>query len=486
MILSTIQRNVDGTFGFMSDFWTLTAASEQAGYPASNLLTPDLNQKWVSWGQRASHNWVEVVSTETNSLRHIYLVGLFGLSRVNPTHPTSGVNSTNSYRMIIDKYPIATRRRPAVETVTLTNLTGTASILNGPIDPPNLAPAGYVSTKMTTSNNAANTVLVADFVNYNATERPLLAINQWIRLHYVHSVATATQPTLEVKLRYNSSLTAITLALQEVERTTEGWILSYRFNPSSLPGLTGRVGIQVTGSTTGTSTPLPIGVEWVAELQGWGTDGESWDNLGGSSITAEVLYDQVVEIPIKQSIDPEIGETFYEIIENEVVYVYIELSDWIETYPGVDPPPWLPPLGGHEGAAFYAGRFMVAEGLSIGLKESGGYVARKTSDISALRTYGGTLRGTRNALHWNEYDFNCQIQPQDLVLGDLDRFFENAGMRNPIAIIPDESNPGQAIYAVLSRWETPDVGAWVNNGDQEQYYDVSFSAVDARARRTLR
>lgn len=485
MILSTIQRNIDNTIGFMSDFWTIAAASEQSGYPASNLLTPDLNQKWVSWGQRASHNWIQAASNAINDYRQIHLVGLLGLDRSSPNHTTSGVFSTNSYRIIVDRYPVSTRRRPPVATVALTNLTGTAATLNGPVDPPNLTPVGYASTKMTTSNNAANTVLVADFENYNATERPLSPVNQWIRLHYVHSTLPNEAPVLEVKLRYNGVLTALTLTLRATEKTSEGYMLSYRFNPADLPGLTGRVGVQVTGTTTGASTPLPIGVEWVTELEGWGTDGESWDSLIDTTVSGEIVYPQIVEMPEKLASDPELGVIPFEILENEVVYVFIELSDWVETFPLAELSPYVP-LGGHEGVAFYAGRLAITEGLSVGLKETGGFITRKASDISALRTYGGTLRGTRNALHWNEYDFNCRIQPQDLIVGDLDRFFENAGMRNPVVIVPDERDPGQAIYGVLTRWEAPDVGAWIDNGEADQYYDLSFSAVDARGRRTLR
>lgn len=487
MILSTIQRNIDGTIGYMSDFWTVTAASEQAGYPASNLLTPDLNQKWVAWGQRSSQTWIEAQSDAKNSYRLIALAGLLGLDRTNPSHPDTGLYSTNTYRVIVDSlYPIASRRRPAVATIDLSNLSGTAATLNGPIDPPSLVPVGYASTKMTTSNNAANTILVADFENHNATERPLLATSHTLRAHYVHSTSPATVPTLETKMRYAGITVGAALVASDIEQTSEGWIFTYHFDPDDFAGLTGQVGVQITGSTTGTSTPLPIGLEWVAELQGWGTDGDSWDSYVDTTITGDILYPQIVELPSKLTAPEMPADIFgYEIYESETVYVYFEFSDWIEQIEFA-----TVPLGGFEDKAFYAGRLAISEGIRIDLDEVGGYARRKVSDISALRTYGGTLRGARNTLHWDEHDFNARIQSQSTLAGDLDTFFENAGMRNPVVMIPDETEPGQAIYGILTRWEANDIGAHIEPGmsvdDSEPYYDLSFSAIDARARRTLR
>ncbi len=479
MIISTIQRNIDGTIGFMSDFWTITTATEQAGYPASNLLTSDLNQKWVSWGQHASHNWIEAESDIRDSYRQIYIAGLFGLDRTNPSHIEVGLPSPNQYRMIIDsEYPIASRRRPPVETVSLTNLTGTAATLNGPLDPPSLIPAGYASTRMNAIDNLAPTMLIASFANYNATERPLKATDHKIRIHYVNSNHTDLIPVLETKMRYAGATVGSALVEQNVEQTSEGWIFEYLFNPSSLPGLTGRIGIQVTGSPGGTGTPVPIGVEWIAELQGWGTDGLSWDSI------RTIDYPQIVEYPEKASVDPEILEDIpYEILNSSTVYVYLELSDWIQTIEFS-----TVPLGGFEDKAFYAGRLVIAEGLSIDLKEVGGYQRRKVSDVNMLRTRGGTLRGSRNALHWDEHDFDASIQSQSVLATELESFFENAGMRNPVVLVPDENEPGQAIYGVLTRWEAGDVGAQIPPGgtaeDAEPYYDLSLSAIDARARKT--
>lgn len=484
MILSSIERNIDGTIGFMSDFWTLTAATEQEGYPASNLLTSDLNQKWVSWGQRASHNWLELQSDSKNSYRLIAIAGLLGIDRTNPSHPDTGSFSQNNYRVIIDSlYPIASRRRPPVETIVLGNLVGTVDDLNGPLDPPSLVPAGYVSTKMTTPDDTLDTLLIADFANYNATERPIVPnASHRLRLHYVHSTAPATIPDLEVKMRYSASLTGSALVVQDIEQTSEGWIFTYSFNASTFAGTTGRVGVQVTGSTTGTSTPLPIGIEWIAEL-GWGEGDsalDSWLHIAGIS------YPQIVELPSKLTASDLPPETFgYEIYSNETVWVYIELSDWIEQLEFA-----TIPLGGFEDSAFYAGRLVISEGSKVDLREQGGYNRRKSSDVGMIRTRGGTLRGTRNALHWDEHDFNARIQSQSNVIGELETFFERAGMRNPVVLIPDETVPDQAVYGVLTRWELADVGAYVPNtgdvDDAEPYYDLSFSAIDARARKTLR
>lgn len=473
MIISTSQHNPDGTVGYMSDFWTLTVATEQAEYPASNLLTPDLNQKWVSWGQRASHNWIEAAGDSKNADRDLSIVALLGIDR---TYPDSGIGTfyPNTFRIITDKYPIATRRRPAVLSVSLTNLSGTAATINGPIDPPNLTPTGYVSTRMTSPNVALDTVLQADFYNFNASERPLLAgATQLLRLHYAHSADQTLFPALTVKLRYAGVTLAPVLVLDFVEETSEGYMITYEFTSADLGGTTGQVGIHVTGTSTGTSTPLPIGVEWLAELDGWGTAAESWD-----SGVNDIEYKQLSALPRNPTDDDS-----YQIPAFETRYVYVEVSDFTQLldFNVIDP------LGGHEGVAFYAGRFAAVEGISIGLKEAGGYNRRKASDIGILRTHGGTFRGARNPLHWDEHDFNCRIQSQSLLLTDLEDLFERAGMRNPVVIVPDEAIPSQAIYVILTRWETTDVGAWTPpNGETDQYYDLSFSAIDAHARQTLR
>lgn len=473
MILSVLERNIDGTVGYMSDFWTLTAATEQSGYPVSNLLTPDLNQKWVSWGQRTSHNWIEVAGDERSTARDLSIVTLLGIDR---TYPVSEVGTfrPNTFRIIIDHFPIATRRRPVVNSVTLTNLSGTAATINGPIDPPNLTPTGYISTKMTSPNAALNTVLQADFENYNATERPLLAgATQLLRLHYVHSADQSLFPALTVKLRYSGTTLAPVLALQATEETSEGYMLSYEFTSADLGGITGQVGLHITGTSTGTSTPLPIGVEWVAELEGWGTAVESWE-----SGALDIEHKQIAALPR----NPEDTDT-YQVPEFDIRYVYLELSDFAEELPFNV----VSPLGGHEGVAFYAGRFIAAQGISIDLKETGGYNRRKVSDVGILRTRGGSFRGARNPLHWDEHDFNCRIQAQSVLLIELENFFEQAGMRNPVAIVPDETIPSQTVYGLLTRWETQDVGAWTPpSGVSDQYYDLSFSAIDARARQTLR
>lgn len=515
MIVSNIQRNIDGTIGYMGDFWTLTAASEQVDHPAANLFNPDLNLKWVSWGQRASHSWIEVMSDNKNTYRRIAIAGLFGIDRTNPSRDTSGGTfSPNTRRIIVDSlYPVASRRRPPVVAVTLTNLTGDLSILNGPVDPPNIIPTGYASTKMSAASDAVNTILKADFANHNATERPLASgLIQTIRAHYVHSTSPAAIPALTFQLRFNgveigSEVSTVydssllidddddmlmldddSLLLLEtapfklvwIERTSEGYMFNLLVDTAALPSLVGQLGIKITGATTGTSTPLPIGLEWIAELN---YDGNAWDS--GSE---DIKTFQIVSTPDKitrDGIEPNSG---YEIYADETVWVYIEPSDWMlygasEETTGV-------PLGGFQGQAFYAGRLVVAEGLSIGLLQEGGYARRKLSDVSTLRTRGGTLRGTRNALHWDEHDFHARLQSQTLIATDLDVFFENAGMRNPVVFIPDEAEPNQAVYGILSRWEVVDAGAQIepemNIDDAEPYYRLEISAIDAQARRTLR
>lgn len=482
MLLSKFQRNADGTRGPMSDFWTVTVASEQAGYPGSNLLTPSLEQKWVSWGQRMSHNWIELnseffISESYNTIRYLDFVSLFGIDRRAPSFGT-GIPPTNSYRVIIDTYPIATRHRPAVASVSLTNLTGSYTVLNGPLDPPNLVPDGYVQTKMVQGSHTTNTILIATFENHNSTERPL-SDDHVFRVHYADSVNINTVPTLTVQLRYNG-VNVATLTSSITEKTSEGYIFSYYWNSSQISGTTGTVGVHIVGTTTGSSTPIPIGLEWIAELDGW-----IWDSLLDTSQDGSIATTQIVETPTGTSRnDPGEGTVPIEILPGEVIYIYYEFSDFASYTISPGPIRHYTVLGGFEGAAFFAGRAIVSEGLTLNLIEPGGLNHRKGSDVGISRMYGGSARGSRNPLTWTEHDIQSEPVPRSRIVpgGDLDEFFELAGMRNPVVMIPDPStDPSQALYVLITSWDTPDRGQL----DEEFRHDVLISAIDHQARRTL-
>lgn len=491
MIATGYTKNSDGTTGLMGDFWTLSAASAHTGYPVSNLLTNDLRQPWVSWGQRASHNWIEAESDLRNTVRHIAVAGLLGIDRRLPTHALTGSFSANTYRMLIDEYPIGTRHRPPVFSISTTNLSGVAATLNGPVDPPNLPPVGYVSTKLTSSDPAVNTVLIADFENYNATERPLSLGPHVLRLHYVHSVDVDDVPELIVTLRYAGVSTGSALTALSWERTSEGFITTYQFLGSVLPGLTGRVGVRIEGVSTGTSTPEPIGVEWIAELTGW-----TWDSNTDTRIDGSIKYTQIVELPEGLSvIDPELGVVPIEIYLDSRMYVYLEVSDFVETTVSTYSTPWgfigvteSTPAGGFQGAAFYAGRFVAGEvGLSEEVQVGDGINFSKVGDVQDTRTRGGFSRGSRSALSWVAVDVNIPVIPGSVMFETMELFFSGVGYIRPFLIVLDESNPARlALWVKLTAWETPDAGFFTGDGYSEERWDLSFSAEESTATRRLR
>jgi hypothetical protein len=482
MLLSRVQRNTNGTHGFMGDFWTLTAASAQPGYPASNLLN-NSGAPWVSWGQRASHNWLQVQSDTRSGTRYLGIFGLLGIDRQFSTHATAGVTRTaNTYRVLIDDlYPIATRRRPAVSSVSLTNLTGSFTLLNGPVDPPDLIPTDYVSTAMSATNPALNTVLVADFENFNATERPLSG-TQTLRIHYRDSAVIANQPAISVTLRYSGAAHGSALTASIVEKTSEGFIFTYTFAASSLPGLTGRLGVTVTGTTAGGSTPIPIGLEWIAELSGW-----KWDSLLDPLIDGSIPYSQIIELPtMTGTLDPFIGETVpIEIANAATVYAYLEFSDFSEFTLTAGPVRHYSPAGGFQSAAMYATRLVAQEiGIDADFASPGGLNFRKGSDAGVTRSRSGSSRSPRSSTSEDELDVVVQYRPYESIFIEGEEFFRTVGFTRPFLAVFDETNPAGLTYFLrLTSWDLPHVGFFTGDGDTGERWDLTFSAVSWHGRR---
>lgn len=492
MIVSDYTLNSDGTSGIMGDFWTITAASEQPGYEAANLLTNDVNDKWVSWGQRSAHNWLELTSDLRSEMRYIGIAGLLGINRERPTHLLSGTITTNSYRIIIDQYPIATRRRPPVATVATTNLTGAASLLNGPVYPPDLPPASYVSTKMTASNNAANTVLVADFQNNRTTERQLGSGPHYIRVHYVHSVLTGAVPVLSVQLRYAGIVIGSPLTATKRESTSEGYVFTYEFADTDLPGTTGTIGIRVEGSTNGTSTPVPIGVELLLELDDW-----IWDSYTDANvIDSTILYPRIVETPTGESIiNPGSGIGPIEILEDTYAYVYFEFTDFLEQTIsiGTESPGGgsvglinSSPAGGFQSSAFYAGRVVVAEPtMEFDTLTPGGRNITRGGDISSSRTRGGYLRSSRNSLVWQDIEIIIPKMSRADYYAIAEPFHLLVGFSRPFFVVFDTRYPSRESgwYKFIS-WSAPDAGWWTGDGYSDQRWDLVFALTEATARQT--
>jgi hypothetical protein len=476
VIISDYVHNSDGTYGLMGDFWTITAASEQVGYEAANLLTNDLNQKWVSWGQRAAHNWLEMASDVRNSERYVDIVAMLGIDRQRPTHVLSGTLTTNIYRIIVDQFPIATRRRPPVETVSMTNLTGTAATINGPVYPPDLVPVGYTTTKMTATSNAVNTVLIADFENNRASERELGSGPHYIRVHYVHSVLTSAVPSLSVSLRYNGVTVGSPRTVQTRESTSEGFVFLYEFADTDLPGTTGTIGIRVEGTTNGTSTPVPIGVELLLELDGW-----LWDSHSDANVTdSTILYPRIVELP-GTTIDPAYQR-----------YVYWEMSDFVQktvglgtVSPGGSSVPVISnlPVGGFESAAFFAGRLIAAEStMEFDVLTPGGRNITRGGDVSSSRTRGGYPRSSRNPLIWEDVEINLPKMARSDYYSIADSFFRRVGFSRPFLILFDPLNPSRdSGWYKLTSWTAPDAGWWTGDGKSDLRFDLSFTVTEATA-----
>lgn len=468
---------------FESDRWTLSVSTAQAGYPATNLQTDDLNQSLKTWGQRRSHNVIQASQVETaNITRIVDYIALIGFNRRLPDRVPINVLGTleftpNQTRLIIDTIPM-NANLPTVQSIgTLTNLTGT-NILNQPVNPPETTPVGgYAPAKLTKVSNALDTSF--ELVFDNESSRPMVAGDalQEIQIHACNSVTPSTAPTLAVVLRQLGAgavwADITTLTLTEAERTDIGFICTYRFNSSVLPSSSNRIGLRVTGTSNGSSTVEYYAVRWWPTVSGAVYD-SGWDDL--TDDTRKVWL-------------PDLEITSHSLY---VALLFSDLNTRLAYFSGLGVPTYIyyPIIESPNESLLKVGRLLGSEAFQLDLRETGGYQARKTSDVSAIRTRGGTLRGNRNVLVWNEHDFSVRIQPQSFVLGDLNRFYDDVGMRSPVLAILDETDPDKSQYIILSRWDNADIGAAVKPGDStvnaEPYFEFSFSGVDAQASRLPR
>lgn len=461
---------------FDTDRWTVSVSTAQSGYPVTNIQTDDLNQTLKTWGQRRSHNIIQASQVEAlAAVRVIDYVALLAFNRRLPDKLPATANlelTSNQARLIIDTVTM-NANLPTVQSILgATNLTGD-NILNQPMNPPETVPVGgYAPSKLTKISNASNTSFELSFDN--ESWRPLVAGVglQEIQIHATNSVTPTTPPTLTVVLRQLGGgavwADIATLTLTEAERTSIGFIYTYRFNSSVLPSSSNRVGLRITGATTGSSTVEYYAVRWWPTVSGTLYD-TGWDDLTSDN--------QKVWLP-----DLEINSTSI-----YVAILFSDLNTRVSYFSGLGVPTYIyyPIVDAPAESMLKVGRLLGTEAFQLDLRETGGYQFRKASDISAIRTYGGTLRGNRNALVWNEHDFNVRIQPQSFVLGELDRFYEDVGMRSPVLAIIDETDPDKAPYIILNRWDNADVGAAIPPGgtaaSAEPYFELSFGGIDARA-----
>jgi hypothetical protein len=497
MLLATRSREPEESVALLpSDRWTLEIGTAHAGYPVSKLKTDNTGDTVRAYGQRQSHTRIQAITDIAGVDRVIDYVALVGINREMPRSPsvTDIDYLPNRARLIIDDATFDTQEPPIVSgNFFLTNLVGSYSTLNQPINPPEETVVGYTPTSLTATNPALNTEVTAEF-DYYGFYKPLRIspdpnndpLHKFL-VHVKNSNGAGTLPNIEVTLRQGSS--GIRLLSQEsVEITAEGFIFTFPWDAGELPDPSLPVRIKIVGISNGSMVPVPISVLWRAEVS----------NLLYESVPLE--FDGALS-PIFWQSNPDadivngnmlVWHPNITIPAGSSYRVLIELSDFSATsvvvLPGPDAVLAYSPLG----PAFTAGRFAAGEALNLPLLEVGGANFRKTGNNQGglISSYGGHLRAARTDQTRWEATFHAIPQSQTRVFGELDRLFRDVGFILPTLYIPDTSDLATSLWATLTSWEIPDLGAMSGEDypgaglTTEQRYDLTIGVLETGAHNT--
>lgn len=500
MLIATRSREPEESVALLpSDRWTLEIGTAHAGYPVSKLKTDDTGDAVRSYGQRQSHTRFQATTDIVGEDRVIDYVALIGINREMPRSPGIPAISylPNRARLIIDDATYDTQEPPIIlSNFSLTNLTGAYTIMNQPINPPEETVVGYTPTSLTATNPAANTQMIGEF-DFYAFYKPLRIspdpnndpLHKFL-VHVKNSDGSDTLPDIEVHLRQGIS-DIRQLSYESVEITAEGFIFTLPWDAGELPDPAQPVRIKIIGFSNGSMVPVPISVLWRAEVSNLlyesvplEFDGSGapvfWQNNPDADITNEnmLIWRPNITIPAGSS-----------------YRVLIELSDFSSvSVITISGPSGLTGVLGYSplGSAFVAGRFAAGEALNLPLLEIGGANFRKTGNNqgSLTSSYGGHLRANRTDLTRWEASFRAIPQSQTRVFGELDRLFRDLGFTLPTLFIADAADLKASLWAILTSWETPDLGAMSGEDypgaglTTEQRYDLNIGVIEAAAHST--
>lgn len=471
-----------------SDRWTLSLATTHDGYPVSKLKTDNLDDYARTWGQRQSHTTLSGFYDLGSVLTwNIDYISILGVNRKSPSGGSTLVSTItdNKVRVIIDSVD-TNAHLPVVTPATFntTNLTGTYDILNQVLNPPeDDLVGGYTPLALTADNGTISTVVTMQF--NNETTRPLrIGVGlQTILVHVRDSVDVNTFPSVTATLRQaGSDVGALTVS--EIEKTSEGYILIYRWNASTLPNLTGFVGLRLNGATTGTSTPEYMSVVFRAEVDGTEYDTE-WQDIENKT---DIVFTPDFEL---------IDSGFFVLIQFSDLSIQSQIS--IVGAPAVPQYLYTPVLEGMHIGRFAAGTVISAPQRSG--SNSGGFNLRKVGNNanSLLSSYGGQLRITRQDMTRWQADITFIPQSQSRMFSELSDFFDSVGFVSPALYIPIESitdphaQHTASLWAIITSFEAPDLGLLHGNDTstslphtEDKRFDLRMSIIEAHAHLTKR
>lgn len=513
MLVALRDRNPDETRSRIpSDRWQISSGTMHAGYPTSKVMTDNLDDFWRAYGQRRSQTWIQAeyfysnpgpespppAGFIPNENIHIDIVSLQGINRKmpRPSDLAGEFYRENKARLIIDTFPEAWHN-PRVASVALTNLTGSYSVLNQTINPPEEEiVGGYSPLALESTSATLDTEFIAEFGNNSGRPIRVGANLQEIQVHARHSLNNDTFPVIVSTIR-QGGVDLHTLTLNYVEKTDEGYIFSYLWDATVLSDLTAPVFLKVHGTKTtvgGNSTPEYIAVAWYAEVTGTLFD-SGWQTIEN--------YSHVTWAPELELETPESG----------AFYIFIQFSDFSKVnfdVVGI-------PGGGNQDVrlyepldqAFHAGRFVSGPALNLPLwsTSAGALNIRRVGNNQNIgtSTYGGQLRAIRPDMTRKQIDITTIPQPAERFYSEIEPLFiqlgnvEHSLFVDNLRIIQGEDPPShllqpEAIWGIVTNFECPDIGV-LQGGDgegteapytQDKYHQIRFSILQTKADLTRR
>lgn len=464
-----------------SDRWTVGISTAHAEYPATKLLTDNLDDVTRTWGTRRSHNRIRAEYTSLSEPQQIDYVAVLGINRDMPTAPLPLLNTVqrpNETRLIIDTNLGSHEPQVLASGFALTNLTGAYTVLNQVLHPPEETPTGGYTPLALEATNNGNSTSVTGLLD-NSPARPIDG-DQVIYVHVRDSVDIEDFPTIDFTLRQNG-VDLATLAYDEIETSSEGFIYKYTWNSSLLPDTNEFVGFRIDGYTTGTSTVEPLAVHWYAEVSGTLFD-SGWQTIDDAE---KVVWAPNVEVPADD----------FEIIVYFSDFGYVVSTSIANPF---SPPPFVTVLNFHTfGQPLVVGRFAAGSAINVPLVAEGGFNLRRTgNNQSALvQSRGGGLRAQRNDMTWWAIDFTLIPQSQARFFGELTQLFKTLGHIIPTLFIADHDGEPEeliptAFWALVSELQAADMGLIMGSDYpgqaqfQDKRFDVRLSVVEMNAHST--
>jgi len=426
-----------------------------SSFPVTKLKTDNLQDVAMVYGQRRTQTRMQFFTSPLTAESTISYVSLLGLNREMPTPPpvSSYQLQPNQARIIIDDQSSDVQNPKVITTgFSTTNLTGgTFATLNQVVHPPEVAVPGFTYAGFTAANDALDTSVTLNFEALLPTkplkQNPDIGYLQMFLVHVRDSIDIDRRPKMVVTLRQDGADVQTLTFHEYLEKTSEGFIFVYLWDPAVLNPVSTNVGLRIDGVAISGATVEPLAVHWFAEIETSALLYDSdWQDI-------PVGGDHLIWLP--DLVVPEFGTR----------RILIELSDFSARQVGIltldgngdiSDASIFDPLG----PPLTVGRFAAGETRILPLHEQHGFNLRKVGNNQGalVPTYGGHLRAARIDLNRWEADLSVIMQSQTRLYAELEPMYNDVGSILPLLFIVDQNNHETALWAVINSFDLTGLG----------------------------